>query len=375
LLCRAAPALVAYLFVRLTGLVALQIAAAASGRSTHRLLVSWDAQWYAGIAAHGYGVDLLQADGRVLSDYAFFPLYPFLERFVGRLTGLAYVDAGLLVSALASVLAAGGIFAVSEVVLGRRAAFVSTVAWAVVPVGVVQWMAYTESLFTALAAWALLAVLLKRWVPAGALALLAGLSRPAGLAVAVAIAVPAAMEFSARRREVRGSEPVAHAGPGVPLLAAVVAPLGWLAYVAWVGARTGQPFGYLDVAGAWGNGLDGGAAFGRWTWSLLAGGSPGSGMLVCLGVLTVAALLVGCLQSRLPAPLIIFTVVLVALAFATSGYFGSKLRYLLPAFPLVFPLATSLARRRTATVALVLATTAMASAAYGASWLLGAGPP
>ncbi len=381
LVCRAAPALMAYLFVRLTGLVALQFAAAANGRDVQRLLVSWDAQWYAGVAAHGYGFDRLQPDGRQLFDYAFFPLYPFLERIVGQLTGLTYVDAGLLISALASVVAAGGIFAVAETVLGRRVALIATVTWAVVPVGIVEWMAYTESLFTALAAWALLAVLRERWTLAGALACLAGAARPVGLAVAVAVAVPAVMALSARRRAATRQRTASGARAAVPasaispLLAAVVAPLGWLGYVGWVSAQTGDPLGYFNVAAQWGNGLDGGAAFARWTSSLLAGGSPGSGLLLCLGVLTLAGLLLGCLRLRLPLPLVVFSVAMVVLAFATSGYFGSKLRYLLPAFPLVFPLAAYLSRRRTATAAAVLAVAALTSAAYGASWLLSAGPP
>ena len=108
--------------VRLLGLVVLAGGAAHDGRSAHARLVRWDSQWYAGIARSGYGHTVLHPDGRHLSDYAFFPLYPLLERVVAALTGLAYVDAGLVVSWLATLVAAWGIYAVGARVHGVRAA-------------------------------------------------------------------------------------------------------------------------------------------------------------------------------------------------------------------------------------------------------------
>lgn len=336
--------------------------AAASGTDAHRRLESWDAQWYAGIAAQGYGFVRLQPDGRVLSDYAFFPLYPMLERLVAQLSGLAYADAGLVVSGLASVAAAWGIFAIGDLLSGRRVAVILTVAWAALPIGIVQSMAYSESLFTALAAWALMAVLRDRWLTAGMLACLAGATRPTGLAVAVAVAVSA---FYAVRR----------GRPVRPLAAAALAPLGWLCYVAWVGLRTGSPLGYFHVTAQWGNTFDGGAAFAHWTWALVMGPAAGSGGLVILGVGVVLALLGLCVNGRAPLPLVAFAGSVAFLALTTSGYFGSKPRYLLPAFPLLLPVAVALARRRTAVVAMVLCAATAVSAVYGSVWLLGPGPP
>jgi len=68
-------------------------------------------------------------------------------------------------------------------------------------------------------------------------------------------------------------------------------------------------------------------------------------------------------------------VVVVVLAFVTSGYFGSKPRYLLTAFPLLLPIAGWLAVRRMAWQAGIMAVAAIVAAAYGAVWLLGSGPP
>ena len=86
------------LAVRLVGLLALVAGAAVAGRDVHARLTRWDADWYARIAAHGYGAVVHHPDGRLLSDYAFFPLYPLTERLVHAVLPLGFADAGLLVS-------------------------------------------------------------------------------------------------------------------------------------------------------------------------------------------------------------------------------------------------------------------------------------
>ena len=78
---------------------------------------------------------------------------------------------------------AWALFLIGDRLYGRRAGICLAVLWAALPVGIVQSMAYSESLFTALAAWSLWAVLDRRWVLAGVLASCAGLTRPVGAAV------------------------------------------------------------------------------------------------------------------------------------------------------------------------------------------------
>jgi hypothetical protein len=342
----------------------LVVAAAGAGRSAHARLVRWDAQWYAGIAADGYGFTRLHPDGRRLSDLAFFPLYPAAERAVATLTGLRLVDAGLLVSAVASLVAAAGLYLVGARLSGPRAGVLLVLLWAALPVGIVASMAYSEALFTALAAWALLAVLDRRWLTAAVLASAAGLTRPVGIAVAAAVVTAAVLAFGDR------SQPRARLA-----VAALVAPAGWLAYLGWVALRTGDPWGYFRVAGRWGNGFDGGAAFGRWVWVLLSGPRPWLGLFVVLGLGALIGLYLLAVRDRQPPALLVFAGLLLVLAVTTSGYFGSKPRYLLPAFPLLLPVAVRLAGLRTGARVGVLILLTAGSAAYGAVWLLGPGPP
>ncbi|MGW5345705.1 hypothetical protein [Streptomyces sp. HUAS TT3] len=370
---RVAPALAVFAAVRLLGLGALAAWGAAAGSSPHRLLSArWDSLWYARIAAEGYGHEVALPGGVVHSDLAFFPLLPWLERLVAAPTGLGYGSAGLVVSAVAGLAAAWGIFAVTDLVCGRRdlgvdgrrAGVFAVGVWAALPVGVVQSMAYSESLFTALAAWALYAALRGRWVAAGLLAAGAGLTRPVGAAVVAAVWVALVL---ARRRGERSWRMAA---------GAALAPAGAAAYGLWVGAYTGGGLlGYLDVQAGWGNGFDGGLAFARFVGAKLVSGAAPAAIGLIAGVVLVLWLYALCVRQGQPAVLLVYSGIVVALALGASAYFGSKPRLLLPAFPLLLPAAVALARARPGRAAAVLGGVALASAVYGAFWLNGSGPP
>lgn len=414
---RAAPALLGYAAVRALGLAVLFLWSEARGKSAYTVLTArWDALWYARVAERGYGYEVRLPGGDVHSDLAFFPLLPWLERLVAAVSPLSYADGGFLVAVSASLAAAWGIFAVADHVHGPRAGVCAVLLWAVLPVGIVQSMAYSESLFTALAAWSLYAVLTGRWVTAGVLAGLAGLTRPVGLAVVAAVWAAGIAAFlreravpprggtsfgrdrstvaadgartgegavtTATARRVRPPDGAQHV-PGAPddrprrVLGMLLAPLGAAGYVLWVGHRTGNgPLGYLDVQAGWRNGFDGGYAFARFVAALFTSfPSALAGLALVVGVGLVVWLYVVCVRQRQPLPLLVYAGVVTALALCASSYFGSKPRLLLPAFPLLLPLAVALARWRAPRRALVVGTAATAAALYGAFWLSGSGPP
>ncbi|WP_326583842.1 glycosyltransferase family 39 protein [Streptomyces sp. NBC_00481] len=386
LLRRAAPALLGYIAVRALGLVVLAVWSAARDKSALTLLSArWDSLWYTRVAELGYGYEVRLPNGDVHSNLAFFPLLPWLERAVSAVTPLSYAHAGLVVGTLASLAAAWGIFAVADQVYGRRVGVCAVLLWAVLPVGVVQSMAYTESLFTALAAWSLYAVLTGRWVTAGTLAALAGLTRPVGLAVVAAVWAAAIASYLRERRHApappfvrnRSAEVSNSAHLWPRALGMLLAPLGATGYVLWVGRRTGKgPLGYLDVQAGWRNGFDGGYAFARFVadkFTSFPSALAGVGLII--GVASIIWLYAVCVRQGQPLPLLVYAGVVTALALCASSYFGSKPRLLMPAFPLLLPLARTLAGARTPRSATVLSGVAVVSALYGAFWLNGSGPP
>ena len=354
---RATPALALFATIRLAGLVSTALWAWHTGRHPRTLLgASWDSRWYLSIARHGYGAPAPTGMWPDLpfADLAFFPLYPWLARIVGSLIPVGLLNAALLVAWAASALAAWGVFAVGAHLYDRRVGTLLVVLWALLPHGIIESLAYTESLLTALCAWSLYALLTRRFLAAAALAVLAGLARPSALAIVAAVGAVAVTHTWHRP------------GP-LPLrlwAAALLAPLGWLGYVLWVGARAGiGPLGYFEVQELWGSRFDFGHDTLRSVKHLVLYGDPPAHFMV-VAVLSVSLLLYALLVlDRPPTALLVYTTVLVVIALGGTGYFASKPRFLLPAFPLLLPLALALSRARTRT--LLLTTGSLGSLALG----------
>ncbi len=358
-----APAAV-YLAVRLVGVVVLGLMAA-RGSGLVAELRSWDGVWMLAIASHGYdGVPatLVDAFGRHTADtaYAFFPGYPATVAVAGLLTGGDLVAAALLVSTAAGVVAAYGVVRVTGALHldpdrgGPRWTGLLLVAlFAAAPMGVVLSMAYTEALFCALAVWALVGVLQGRWLLAGLCAAAAGLVRPTGSALALAV-VCAALAAAVRGRS------------GRPVVAAVLAPAGLLGYLGYVGWRTGSPTGWFAIQRTgWGTEFDGGASLLEFVGRTLRGGHEVYDLAVLLALIGSVTLLVVAIRMRLPWPLLVYAAAVLLTVWASDGQIHSRIRLLTPAFPLLIPLAVGLARRRRGTAVAVVVAAALASAWFG----------
>ncbi|MEU2209532.1 hypothetical protein AB0B95_28475 [Streptomyces hygroscopicus] len=343
---RAWLALGVYAAVRLAGAGCLALWAWRTGRDPHRLLGrQWDGLWYASIARHGYGTvrPSVHYPGRVFSDLAFFPLYPALTRALTTVLPLTTVTAALLIAWAASGMAAWGVYAIGERLHGRRVGTLLVALWGLLPHAIVESMAYTESLLTALAAWSLYAVLTRRWLWAGTLALLAGACRPNGIAVAAAVCCCAAAEIARHRARVSWR---VWAG-------AALSPLGWLGYIGWVGARRGTWRGYVDVQHDWGSRFRLGPGSLRFARHLLSGDDQ---LIRSMVLAVLGAVLISLVRFALcppPLALVVYTLVLVVIAVGGTNYFASKPRFLLPAFPLLLPAALAMARARPRTVVLL----------------------
>lgn len=358
-LVKLAKALLLFAGVRIFVMGTFVAIATWKGRSAHEILSRWDAQWYRRIAEGGYGHVVIDYESRRLHDYAFFPLFPALERVFNFFTHLTAVDSGILISCIASIFAAAGIYKIAEKLYGARIGLISVLLWAIIPIGIVQTISYSDSLFTALAVWAFYAALNSQWMLAGGIAFFAGLTRPVGIAVAVAIFVTALLASVKNYRNWVG---------------AFIAPLGWLGYILYVAAKTHNLFGYFKTQSDWGNGFDGGVSFTRWIWKLLNSSNLLNGFAILIAISALIYLLILTYKEKQPLALLIFTTILVFISLTTAGAFGSKPRYLLPAFPLLFPLASRLSRRTTLFSFVVLLLFTLIASFYGAHWLLGSGP-
>ncbi|MFF5522895.1 hypothetical protein [Streptomyces coeruleorubidus] len=353
------------------------------GEHAWDVLASWDGWWYQQIAQHGYDPALEPVPGATGlitlegNSAAFFPLYPTLMRLVSECTGLGLYGAGMTVSVIASFVAALGIYAVTKQLGGHRAGLVAAGLWAVWPGSGTEWSGYSESLYTALAAWACHAVMSRRWLTAGLLTCAAGLCRPTAVALVAALAVAALLSLRRRADGVRLADRIRR-----PLAAVVIAPLGLFCYLAWVNYRMGDINGYSKLQdGAWAHKFDWGVHSFNVLTSIPVGhfdylfAMPFLDVIGVCVVLMVPVLTVLLLRLRPPAVLVVYTLLSYLMVMTTQQYFGNVSRYLLPLFPLFIPLAVAMRRLHWPSLAAVLGTAALASGSYAGYVLFELGVP
>jgi len=152
-----------------------------------------------------------------------------------------------------------------------------------------------------------------------------------------------------------------------PWVAVLLAPLGLLGYLSWVGWQTHSLFGWFTLQSTgWKSGFDGGAA--SWRYLVHEIGAPGQLMEVAsvLIVLAGVGLVALGVAARMPWPVLLYGVGVTIIAVASNGLMPSKPRLLLPAIVLALPLAIGLAKRRAGTQVAVTLVLVVASAWFGA---------
>lgn len=313
-----------FLASRVATLAAIATAARLSpGYDFRGSLTTWDGGWYLSIASDGYPATVT-GDGQ--SPIAFFPLFPVAIRHLTGLTGLSPLRAALMLNLVAGCLAAAVIWRLVAELTDRDVADRATALFCFFPGSYVMSMIYSEPLMLALSAGCLLTLVRQRWMVAGLLAALATAVRPNAVALVLACAWAAIGAWRTQRWR--------------SLPAPLLAPLGLLAYFAFLWRRTGEAGIWFRVQqGGWEQKFDFGATTLRHAGDVL--GSPFQDINKLVGVLSLAFVLVAgtlLLRSRLPSLLTVYTAVLVALAFL-SEVTGSRPRFLLTAFPLIVAVA------------------------------------
>lgn len=359
-----APALI-FLGVREFGLLVLTWMAAENGRSVTEALRSWDGQWFLAIAEGGYsGVPPILVDAFGNRDaetpLAFFPGYPTVVRWFAAIDGDGGI--GLVTSAFTVTIISGVACSYALARLGRHirggsrhTGLILVALFAASPMSVVLSMAYSEAMFCALAAWSLVGVLERRWFLAGVCCAAAGLVRSTGAALLLAVGLAIIVAVLRRQDGWR------------PWVGGLIAPVGLIGYLAWVGVQTGEWNGWFTLQErGWGTGFDGGGATVRFSLEALADArSVLEVTTVALIVVALILLVIGVVH-RVEWPLMVFAAGVLAMDLGSNGLMNSKARLLIPAFTLLIPLAMTLAKRRPATAVLTLCGLTVASSWFGA---------
>lgn len=198
----------------------------------------WDTGFYVSIATEGY-----RYEGVPLPSVAFFPLLPLLMRLLGGLTG-DVVPAGILISNAALLAAMMLLYRLADAEFGASTA--SRAVWytLIFPMSFFGSAIYTESLFLLCAIGAFYAARRGYWAIAALLGIGLTLTRLVGVIIAPVLLV----EWLVQRRRRRGGENRPRAWA---LAAAVVAPLGLLAYMLYLRQTFGDPLAFVHATAAW----------------------------------------------------------------------------------------------------------------------------
>ncbi len=231
----------------------------------------------------------------------FFPLLALLVRTAAYMTKHQYLAAELLVQVVAGATSAVAVWALADHIKDRRVADRAVLLYVAFPGAMTFAMLYPEPLGNALAALSLLAVLNRKWLASGLLALAASAAHPALIVLTPALAV-AAFQAIWHRRE------------WAAVIAPVLAPLGMAGYFGLLASEYHDFFFWFrDQAGGWRQRADWiGHELRVLTWT-----DPGTrthaffNALVIVMALALIAGIALMLAARLPLPVSVYTVLAV----------------------------------------------------------------
>jgi hypothetical protein len=215
------------------------------------LFVRWDSGWYFQIARYGYEY---VKDGR--GTIAYFPAYPLLMRYVGRLFGTSQADVyfgGILVSWVAFVVAMVTLYKLAALDLPEDESRRAPLLAAIFPFAFFFGVVYTESLFLAATLGAFYFFRTRRWLLGGLCGALATATRVNGVMMLPALAWIVVAEVGlkgatagAGRKGGKGSEWVT-ALAGLLLVGAGIG-----AYSLYIYHLSGNPLEWKDTLERWG---------------------------------------------------------------------------------------------------------------------------
>ena len=197
------------------------------------------------IARYGYteGPNAYVAGGR--STIAYFPVYPLLMRYAGRLFGRSpsdYFLGGIVVSWAAFAMAMVLLLRLAELDLPRRRAERAVLLAAVFPFAFFFGVVYTEAAFLLFAVAAFYCFRTRRWLVGGVCGALATATRVNGILILPALAWFAWLAAERTRRD------RLWAGVGLVLAAS-----GLGAYCFYIYTLSGNPFEWAHVITLWGD--------------------------------------------------------------------------------------------------------------------------
>lgn len=163
----------------------------------------WDSTWYYIVAVSGYPSTLPLTDGGQVAEnaWAFMPAYPMLVRSLMAVTGLPWPLVSVFVSVAFSLAAALMIYRMLRLVLPADTTLFAVVLFCFGPLSPILQVSYAESMHAFLLATALYLLMSRRYVVLIPVIAVLALTRPSGLAFALALGLHIIHRFITRGRD------------------------------------------------------------------------------------------------------------------------------------------------------------------------------
>jgi len=298
------------------------------------LPVRWDAGWYLSIVTDGYRY--APGDPTIQQNIVFFPAYPMLMRFAGRLLGgdmAGYVAAGMILSLASFFGALVYLYALARDRFGEETAACSIWLLAAYPFALFFGALYTESLFLLGTAGAFYHFTKGQFGRAALWGLLVGLTRLNGSLLVLPLGLLALSSTWPRLN--------------VKALAAAAAPvIGLLIYASFIWNLTGDPLAFASSQIAWGRKYQGLGTLVAHQYSILANaglsgyvGTPGYDVLNAIGAVFAVAT-IWPVTRRLGLAYGLFMLINILPALASGGLLSAG-RFSSVLFPAFIWLATA----------------------------------
>jgi len=274
----------------------------------------WDSDQYLNIAMHWYPQT---TNVSAMTEYVFFPLYPFLMKLLALAIG-SYFVAGLIISNICLFIACFYLYRLVSLAEDESTAKRAIRYLFLFPTAFILSGIFTESLFLALSIACFYYARKRRWVLSGVLGALTALTRPDGIVIFIPMAYEYLCSVSFNPRKIKADA-----------LALLIPPLGLGMYMAYDLYMTGDPLAFAHAQSLWGFVLQN--PLGQLKFRLTQ-----LGMDVRFnGLMTLAAilLLVIC-YKKIGFAQLIYGLLLIAIPLSSPASLWSMSRYLLVVFPL-----------------------------------------
>ncbi len=284
----------------------------------------WDAIWYSSIARDGYQY----FGAREASNVAFFPLFPLINGWVSRLTGLPVEIAGSLVSTALAFAACLLLHRLTWRETGSPDSAARSVVYLLAfPAAYYLAIGYSEAVYLVCVLAAFEWARAGRWGWCGAASCLAGLARLHGALLIAPLGYEYLRQRGFRLRSLRADA-----------IGVLGAPLGVLVFMGYLGLQFGRPLAYFEVQALFFKGIRAdafptfpGATLARFLHGALIHPPSTEGVIV-IGATILLLILTLEVWVRLPRVYGVYMLTF-ALFSLTSGDLISMPRFVVPMFP------------------------------------------